>query len=236
MLRRLVLLAVTLVVVLGALPWTAGTADAANARVYVSESVVNVRARPSLSAPVVMKVRRGDPIIVRGTVSGQAVNGNSTWYVTKSGYYISDVVVSDSQSAATMSSRSGNWIDVNLSTLRANAMVGNQAVYTTPIAPGGSGWSTPTGTFRILSHTPSRDMDSSIIGIPPGSPGYYYVPNVPWIQYFTQQGDAIHGNYWSADSVFGNAGTSHGCVGMRVSDAKYFYEFGSVGMTVVIHY
>ncbi|MHB1416713.1 MAG: L,D-transpeptidase [Chloroflexota bacterium] len=235
MLRRLVLLAVTLVVVLGALPWTAGTADAASARVYVSESVVNVRARPSLSAPVVMKVRRGDPIIVRSKVSGQAVNGNSAWYVTKSGYYISDAVVSDSQYAA-MFARSGNWIDVNLSTLRANAMVGNQAVYTAPIAPGGSGWSTPTGTFQILSRAPSRDMDSSTVGITPGSPGYYYVPNVPWLLYFTQQGDAIHGNYWSADGVFGSASTSHGSVGMRVSDAKYFYDFGSVGMPVVIHY
>jgi lipoprotein-anchoring transpeptidase ErfK/SrfK len=46
------------------------------------------------------------------------------------------------------------------------------------------------------------------------------------------RGYAIHGAYWH-----NNFGTpvSHGCVNMRVEEAKALYEWASVGMEVVVH-
>ena len=39
----------------------------------------------------------------------------------------------------------------------------------------------------------------------------YYVPDVPWVQYFTNYGHALHGAYWHNN--FGHV-MSHGCVNL----------------------
>ncbi len=65
-------------------------------------------------------------------------------------------------------------------------------------------------------------------------PGYVQ-PDVPWINYFDNSGDAIHGNYWRAASVFGNSNTSHGCVGLPVANAAWVYDWAPVGTPVLIH-
>lgn len=236
--RRLLALAMAAAIALTLAPWAAGPAAAAST-VYVTENIANVRSGPSTSAGVVMRVYAGDPIVVAGTVSGQAVDGSSQWYRTRSGYYIAAAVVSSSQptaSPAAGGSRAGRWIDVNLSTFRARAMQGDQAVYTAKIVTGRPGWGTPVGTFRIQRRAPSVTMNSATIGIPLGTPGSYLLPNVAWTQYFTQYGHAIHGNYWVPASAFGNSRTSRGCVGMTNADAKVFYDFASIGTPVVIHY
>jgi lipoprotein-anchoring transpeptidase ErfK/SrfK len=230
-----VAMALAIALSLLALP-SAAPAEAAGGA-YVAASDANVRTAPSLTASVVTRVNAGDSIAVTGSTRGQSVSGNSLWYVTRSGYYISASVVSQLQAGSSPSAgRAGRWIDVNLSSLVARAMEGNQTVFSAPIAPGRPGWETPAGTFRVLRKTPSTNMDSTTIGMPKGTPGYYYQPNVPWTMYFTQFGHAIHGNYWSDPSVFGHQRTSHGCVGMSVSNAKVFYDFASVGTPVVIHY
>lgn len=236
-LKPLVPLAMAIAIVLTLLPPSAGAADAAPATVYVTADLANVRSAPSLAAPTVLRVYQSDAIAVTGTVEGQPVNGNSTWYRTRSGYYVSATVVSTSSPASPATVPSGGrWIDVNLTTLRASAMVGSQAVYTTPIVSGRPGWETPTGTFHIVARTPLKDMDSTTIGMPKGTPGYYYQPNVPWIQYFTTRGHAIHGNDWVPASAFGSQRTSHGCIGMPIPASKYFYDFATVGTRVEIHY
>jgi hypothetical protein len=235
--RRFLPLVMALAVVLAALvPLAGGTAAAAGGLVYVeSGGAVNVRSAPSLSAPVMTQVYGGDAVVVTGTVAGQSVGGDSTWYRTKSGWFISDSVVSGSPTSSGAGT-SGRWIDVNLSTLRASAMVGNTAVYTAPIVSGKPGWETPTGHFSILRRPGTVTMSSATFGLQPGDPNYYVQPNVPYTQYFDNSGDALHGNYWSPDSAFGNYNTSHGCVGMRNGDAAYFWNFGAVGMPVYIHY
>jgi lipoprotein-anchoring transpeptidase ErfK/SrfK len=174
---------------------------------------------------------------VVGTARGSRVGDNDTWYQLPSGGWVSSTFISRGSNSSAASPRiGGRWIDVNLTTLRASAMVGDQAVFSTPMVSGRPGWRTPTGTFHILWRTPSRDMDSTTIGMPPGTPGYYFQPDVPWVQYFTKGGHAIHGNDWVPASAFGRENTSHGCIGMPISASKYFYDFGAVGMPVVIHY
>jgi lipoprotein-anchoring transpeptidase ErfK/SrfK len=63
----------------------------------------------------------------------------------------------------------------------------------------------------------------------------YDVERVLFTQYFDQKGNALHLNYWRPDDVFGNTATSHGCVGMQLHDAQYFWLFGEPGMRVEIH-
>ncbi len=233
MLRRIAPLAMAFAIILTLVPWQATTAAAAST-VYVSEDVVNVRAAPSTAARVVSRVYAGDSVIVTGTVSGQAVNGNSTWYRTKSGYYVSAATVSSSPAdgpAVAGGNRAGRWVDVNLSTLTARAMQGNTVVFSSPVVSGKPGWETPTGTFRVLSRTPMTTMRSGR-----GWSEQYVQPNVPYVQYFTPYGHALHGNDYVPASYFGRVRSSHGCVGIPLPAAKYFYDFGFVGMPVVIHY
>lgn len=128
------------------------------------------------------------------------------------------------------------WIDVNLATQRVRAMVGNTVVYTAPATTGKRGWSTPTGTYRIFSRVFNETMDSATMGIPRSSPEGYYLTNIYFTQYFANGGYAIHSNYWQPDSAFGNYPTSHGCIGLRYNDAKFFWDFATYGTTVVVHY
>ena len=130
----------------------------------------------------------------------------------------------------------GGWIRINLSQLVAHAMVGQRVVYAAPITAGTPAWPTPTGTFRILRRVHSETMDSSTIGIPRFSPGGYYLTGVLYTQYFTAAGHSLHYNYWSPRAAFGRWAGSHGCVGLLLDDATYFWRFATVGTPVVITY
>ena len=70
------------------LPLLAGSAAAAS-NMYVTTNVLNVRTAPSLSASVATRLYSGDAVVVTGSVQGQSVSGDSTWYRTVSGYYVS---------------------------------------------------------------------------------------------------------------------------------------------------
>jgi lipoprotein-anchoring transpeptidase ErfK/SrfK len=62
----------------------------------------------------------------------------------------------------------------------------------------------------------------------------YKIENVRYTQYFTDDGNAIHENWWKDPDTFGLP-SSHGCAGLRPDDAKRFWEFGQVGMPVIVH-
>ena len=71
----------------------------------------------------------------------------------------------------------------------------------------------------------------------PNSDGSKYeTPDVPWVTYF-EGGYALHGAYWR-DRFGYDAGYngSHGCVNMKVEDAKWIYDWAPEGTTVVSHY
>lgn len=129
-----------------------------------------------------------------------------------------------------------HWIDVNLTQQIAVAMDGAKAVRLIFVTTGMPGFDTPVGTFHILRRVEDDTMDSSTIGIPVDSPNGYYLTHVMYSQYFTDQGHALHDNYWRPNSVFGSQATSHGCVGMRRDDAAFLWNFLSLGSRVVIHY
>jgi lipoprotein-anchoring transpeptidase ErfK/SrfK len=88
---------------------------------------------------------------------------------------------------------------------------------------------TPIGEFHIWEKLAKQTMRGTY-------PVPYVQPNVPWINYFDHNGDAIHGNYWRPASVFGNVNTSHGCVSLPVSQAEAVYNWAPIGTTVITHH
>ncbi len=129
----------------------------------------------------------------------------------------------------------GRWIGVNLDAHTATAYEWSTPLYTAPVTAGKPGWETPTGTFYIQYRVWNETMDSATVGIPRGAAEGYYLPGVRYTQYFTWSGYALHSNYWMPDSYFGTTNSSHGCVGMRLADAEYFWYFATVGTPIVIY-
>jgi hypothetical protein len=189
-----------------------------------------VRSGPDTSSPVVMTLTSGEKVAVVGETQGEDVQGGySTWYQTPSGYYVYGRYVVQRNGG------SGRWIDVDLSKQIATAMVDREPVYTAEVTVGRAAFATPTGVYSVLKRVPNETMDSESIGIPHDAPGGYYVTDVLYTQYFTNEGHALHYNYWVDPAAFGNFPTSHGCIGLMLDDAKYFWDFASIGTPIVIH-
>lgn len=126
------------------------------------------------------------------------------------------------------------WIAVNLTTQRAMAFVGAQPVRVALVTTGMPGWETPTGDFRVYRRVENETMDSLGLGIPIDSPDGWYVDNVLYTQYIFS-GITLHYNYWRPQSYFGNIPSSHGCVGLGLSDAKFLWDFADIGTRVVVY-
>ncbi len=116
-------------------------------------------------------------------------------------------------------------LEADVSTDRLYAYQNGQLVNTFLTTDGKPGDLTPIGEFKIWDKMRLQTM------IGPG----YVQPNVPYINYFDHSGDAIHGNYWRPASVFGAVNTSHGCVGIPVSQAEWIYNWAPIGTTVITH-
>jgi hypothetical protein len=106
-----------------------------------------------------------------------------------------------------------------------------KAVYATLSLKGTTTWGTPTGAFSILRRVQNETMSSETLGIPRNGPGGYYLENVLYTQYFTNDGASIHYNYWSSN--WGYSG-SHGCLGMSYDDALWYWNWADVGTPLFI--
>jgi lipoprotein-anchoring transpeptidase ErfK/SrfK len=126
------------------------------------------------------------------------------------------------------------WVAVNLTAQAAVGMIGVDPVHVALVTTGKPGWETPIGQFRILRRVENETMTSASLGITDPD-DQYVLTNVLYTQYFTWVGHALHLNYWRPDSVFGREPTSHGCVGMRLDDARFFWDFLGIGSRVVVH-
>jgi len=107
------------------------------------------------------------------------------------------------------------WIEVDLSEQKLRAWEGSNLIYEFLISSGK--WApTPTGEFRIWIKLKYTKME----GGRRGTGTYYYLPNVPYTQYF-YRGYGLHGTYWHNN--FGRP-MSHGCINLAIPDAeKLFY-------------
>jgi hypothetical protein len=174
-------------------------------------------------------MKLNDSVIVIGAVN----RPDGKWYHLDSGAYApaEKVRVPD----APPQTFPGRWIDASLSEpVIVTAYEGAMPVYAALAVKGTAAFATPTGVFKILRRVADETMNSETL-YPPiarDAPGGYYLVHVLDTQYFTNDGASIHYNYWYAN--WGHAG-SHGCLGMNLTDARFFWNFAGVGTTVNIH-
>ena len=116
----------------------------------------------------------------------------------------------------------GRWIEIDLSDQKLFAHNGGSIDYEFLISSGK--WApTPTGEFRIWIKLKYTKME----GGRKDNNTYYYLPNVPYVQYF-YQGYGIHGAYWHNN--FGQP-MSHGCINMAIPDAEKLFYWTSPVLT-----
>jgi LysM repeat protein len=112
----------------------------------------------------------------------------------------------------------GKLILVDLSDSMVYAYQDGKLVFTALGSMGLPQTPTVQGEFKIYSRYASQTMSG---------PGYY-LPGVQWVQYF-YSGYALHSAYWHNN--WGQP-MSHGCVNLRTEDAKWLYDFGTIGTPV----
>lgn len=213
---------------------------------------LRVRSAPSTAAPEVRTIPDRTSVIIDAAVEGEnwlvgaqtwvttAPAWTRTWYRLTDGTFVYAAFVfilqpgETSPLAATGSEE--KWIDVNVTTQTASAMVGDRAVYSAGVSTGSPAFPSPLGTHRIEDdgRLAVERMTASQAGYTPGQ-ATYDVERVLFTQYFDRTGDALHLNYWRPPEVFGRTATSHGCVGMQLHDAQYFWLFAEAGTRVEIH-
>jgi lipoprotein-anchoring transpeptidase ErfK/SrfK len=93
-----------------------------------------------------------------------------------------------------------------------------QPLFVTYVSLGRAGVDTPGGLYHIVSKVAFEEMNSARN---PTADRSYSLPNVPSIQYFTGDGDAVHGTYWH--DTFGRR-ESQGCVNLTMTDGAYLFE------------
>ncbi|MGI8550868.1 MAG: L,D-transpeptidase family protein [Dehalococcoidia bacterium] len=190
------------------------------------------------------------PIVILAEVRGQRwVVGDQTWamaiqewsnlwYQIEGGYvYAGFVYIPRSGELEQIAARNATrWIDVDMASETARAMIGDRVIYTAAVTTGKPGYETPGGDHLIPSwgRKFNETMTSSQAGIQ-DQREQYNVHNVLYTQYFDDGGDALHLNYWQPEGVFGRQQTSHGCVGLLLHDAQFMWLFAGPGTRVRIH-
>ncbi len=114
-----------------------------------------------------------------------------------------------------------------------NVEVGGAVARTIPITGGKTGFETRSGTKVIMEKFPSLHMDANTIGIEPGDPNYYDIPDVKDAIRETYSGEFLHAAPWSVSSQ-GHTNISHGCIGMSDADAAWLFSTVKVGDPVVV--
>jgi hypothetical protein len=118
-----------------------------------------------------------------------------------------------------------------------------QVVRTIPISAGGEGHTTYDGQLVIAEKDQTTRMNGATVGFTEDDgKGEYDIPDVPHAMRLSNSGTFIHGNYWSDPSVFGNANTSHGCIGLSdvkgggdpTTDAAWFFDNSLVGDVITV--
>jgi hypothetical protein len=112
----------------------------------------------------------------------------------------------------------GRWVAVDLYEQLLVAYEDDRMVFATLVSTGlpRPSFSTNKGLFRIWARLRQDTMTGYM-----GLPDYYYLPNVPYVEYF-DGGISLHGTYWHDGFGYRH---SHGCVNMSVTDAHWMYDF-----------
>ncbi|WEP00468.1 Ig-like domain-containing protein [Streptomyces sp. FXJ1.172] len=114
---------------------------------------------------------------------------------------------------------------------------------TIPISSGSPEHPTYNGQMVISEKFRQIHMNGASVGLTKkGGKPAYDIKDVPHAMRLTDSGTFIHGNYWGADSIFGKANTSHGCVGLKDIEgggdgkqpAAWFFDNSMIGDVVIV--
>jgi lipoprotein-anchoring transpeptidase ErfK/SrfK len=213
---------------------------------------LRVRSAPDTQSQVVKTLEDRSSITIAEAVQGENwLVGTQTWVAsppdwTRTWFRLDDgtfvyaafvfILQPNEESPLTDSLGAERWIDVNVTNQTASAMIGDRPIYTAPVSTGSPSFPSPLGSHRIEpdGRLAVERMTAAQAGYAPGQ-ATYDVERVLFTQYYDRSGDALHLNYWRPRDVFGRTPTSHGCVGMQLHDAQYFWLFGEAGMRVEVH-
>ncbi len=213
---------------------------------------LRVRNAPSTKAEEIGTLKDKATVILDSAVQGEnwlvgsqtwvasPPDWTTTWFKLTDGSYVYAafvfIQIPGEESPLIDPAGQEKWVDVNVTTQTATAMLGTTPVFTAPVSTGSPQFPSPLGTHRIEpdGRLAVERMTASQAGYAPGQ-ATYDVERVLFTQYYNQKGDALHLNYWRPKEVFGQTATSHGCVGMQLHDAQWFWLFGEAGMRVEIH-
>jgi hypothetical protein len=187
----------------------------------------NIRSTPGVAGDnLVSQAGHNAPITILGEVVG---SDSEMWYRIGQREFVHNSLV---RKPSPFKAHPGNVIVAELTEpCIVTAYENAKPVYSTLSLKGTTSWGTPTGFFTILRRVQNETMSSETLGIPREAPGGYYLKDVLYTQYFTNDGASIHYNYWSSN--WGYSG-SHGCLGMSYDDALWFWNWAGVGTVLFI--
>ncbi|WP_200301259.1 L,D-transpeptidase [Streptomyces adelaidensis] len=127
---------------------------------------------------------------------------------------------------------------VDLATKEMTVVRDGAALATYPVTGGDAEHTTWSGIMVISERFEETRMESSTVGLG----DEYDIKDVPHAQRLTTSGTFVHGNYWAAESVFGNSNASHGCIGLRDTKGAgdnsvpgyRFYDSSMLGDVVIV--
>lgn len=132
---------------------------------------------------------------------------------------------------------------VDAATKKMTVVRNGKTIKTIPISSGSSEHPTYNGQMVVSEKFRHIRMNGASVGLTEkdGKPSYN-IEAVPHAMRLTDSGTFIHGNYWGADSVFGSANTSHGCVGLKdvrggtdgKQPAAWFFDNSMIGDVVIV--
>jgi hypothetical protein len=183
--------------------------------------VVYERAGNQLLAGPVAPYREAVPLTGRQQFFHEVLH-----YETKDGKWLSDRDASRLDPVKKVpgwASKGDKWIDVNITKQTLVLYDGVRPVYATLISSGEAGLedskkttATKRGIFRVHAKHIATTMASDEVG------EEFELRDVPYVEYFDDDGHAIHGAYWH--DKFGIP-KSHGCINLAPEDARRVFYF-----------
>lgn len=101
-----------------------------------------------------------------------------------------------------------------------------------PASMGRPEYPTPVGIYTVLDKERSVTMDSSSVGIPVDDRDGYRL-TVDYAVRITDRGLFVHSAPWAVNSL-GYENVSHGCVGLSLEDAEWYFDTVNVGDPVIV--
>ncbi|HVO44324.1 MAG TPA: L,D-transpeptidase [Aggregatilineales bacterium] len=149
--------------------------------------------------------------------------GDWEWYLIGPDQWIEQRRVARLQPVKRPDGVSGKWFAVDLYEQTMTAYQDDKAIFVTLISSGLPLWPTSEGLTKIWDRYASTKMSGGgPNGGLAGNPDFYFLPEVPYIQYFNTNEQALHGTYWHDGFGYRH---SHGCVNLSMTDAKWAFDW-----------